>query len=154
MASKKQPSAESSTSTTKGTEKRVRKVLTLSEKIKILDMLKSGMSATKVGRKIGKNESSIRAIKLKEAEIHANVKAEPTIAKRIFVVRDVALVKTEKALNIWLEDMNQKHVPVDGAVLQEKALSLYQHYNKGVNESQRKDFKASKGWLGTLNGTT
>ncbi|XP_066471613.1 zinc finger and SCAN domain-containing protein 30-like [Tiliqua scincoides] len=127
--------------------KRTRKVLSLSKKIEILDLLKSGMTASAVGRKIGKNESSIRAIKQKEAEIRANVRTDPTTAKRVSLVRDKVLVKTEKALRAWLEDMNQEFIPVDGAILREKALCLYEQYCEGVEKSERKQFKASKGWL-------
>ncbi|XP_066471532.1 tigger transposable element-derived protein 1-like [Tiliqua scincoides] len=143
MAAKKPGSAESGPSKAK----RERKVLFLSEKIEILDLLKSGMSFAEVGRQVGKNESSIRTIKQKEAEIRANVRSDPTTAKVLSLVRDKVLVKTEEALNVWLEDMTQKHVPVDGRIVREKALSLYEHYSEGVEESERKGFKASKGWL-------
>lgn len=127
--------------------KRPRKVLSLSKKIEILDLLQTGMSASEVGRKFGKNESSIRTIKQKEAEIRANVRVDPTTAKRASLVRDKVLVKTEKALRMWLEELTQEYIPVDGAVVREKALSLYAHYSEGVEESERKRFKASKGWL-------
>lgn len=143
MAPKKPGSAESGPLKAK----RERKVLFLSEKIEILDLLKSGMSFAEVGRQVGKNESSIRTIKQKEAEIRANVRSDPTTAKVLSLVRDKVLVKTEEALNVWLEDMTQKNMPVDGRIVREKALSLYEQYSEGVEESERKEFKASKGWL-------
>ncbi|XP_062887396.1 general transcription factor II-I repeat domain-containing protein 2A-like isoform X1 [Mobula hypostoma] len=143
MAPKKQLSGQSNSSKAK----RERKVLSLAEKIKILDLLKSGMSLSEVGRKVGKNESSIRTIKQKEAEIRGSVSVTPTTAKMVSLVRDKVLAKTEKALSVWLEDMSQKHIPVDGKTIREKALSLYEHYCEGVEESERKEFKASKGWL-------
>lgn len=105
------------------------------------------MSFAEVGRQVGKNESSIRTIKQKEAEIRANVKCDPTTAKVLSLVRDKVLVKTEEALSVWLEDMTQKQVPVDGRILREKALNLYESYSEEVEESERKEFKASKGWL-------
>ncbi|XP_072909805.1 general transcription factor II-I repeat domain-containing protein 2A-like isoform X2 [Hemitrygon akajei] len=143
MAPKKQLSGQSISSKVK----RERKVLSLAEKIKILDLLKSGMSFSEVGRRVGKNESSIRTMKQKEAEIRESVRTAPTTAKMVSLVRDKVLAKTEKALSVWLEDMSQQHIPVDGKIIREKALSLYEHYCEGVEESERKEFKASKGWL-------
>jgi transposase-like protein/uncharacterized protein CbrC (UPF0167 family) len=143
MAPKKQLSGQSDPSKAK----RERKVLSLDEKIKILHLLKSGMSVAEVGRKFGKNESSIRTIKQKEAEIRESVSVAPTTAKMVSLVRDKVLEKTEKALSVWLEDMSQKHIPVDGKIMREKALSLYEYNCEGIEESKRKEFKASKGWL-------
>ncbi|XP_042236585.1 uncharacterized protein LOC121875908 [Homarus americanus] len=70
-------------------------------------------------------------------------------------VSDIPLVKVEKALNIWVEDMNQKHVPIDGNMLREKAPSLYDQFKSEVPEakastSSKKSFKASAGWLNSF----
>ncbi|KFD50448.1 hypothetical protein M513_08675 [Trichuris suis] len=131
-------------------EKRERKVLSLYEKLKILDLLNSGMSCAEVGRRVGKNESSIRSIKQKQAEIRQSLCAAPTMAKRVSVVRDKVLVKAEKALSLWIEDMSQKHVPVDGRMIREKALSLYEHFGPMTETPERKAFMASKGWLASF----
>ncbi|XP_032966926.1 general transcription factor II-I isoform X5 [Rhinolophus ferrumequinum] len=54
----------------------------------------------------------------------------------------------EKALSLWVEDMNRKCVPVDGSMLRQKALSLYEDFSKGSSErTDTKPFTASKGWL-------
>ncbi|XP_074184546.1 general transcription factor II-I isoform X8 [Rhinolophus sinicus] len=54
----------------------------------------------------------------------------------------------EKALSLWVEDMNRKRVPVDSTVLRQKALSLYEDFSKGSSErTDTKPFTASKGWL-------
>ncbi|KAM7147152.1 general transcription factor II-I isoform 2-T2 [Molossus nigricans] len=54
----------------------------------------------------------------------------------------------EKALSLWVEDMNRKCVPVDSTVLRQKALSLYEDFSKGSSERRdTKPFTASKGWL-------
>jgi hypothetical protein len=36
------------------------------------------------------------------------------------------LIKVEKTINFWVEDINRKRAPVDGNVLWQKALSLYE----------------------------
>ena len=72
-------------------------MLSLEEKMKILDLLKSGMSLAKVGSKVGKNELSIHTIKQKEAKICGSVSASSTIATTVSLVDVKVLAKTEKA---------------------------------------------------------
>lgn len=54
------------------------------------------------------------------------------MAKIIFLVPDKELAKTEKVLNVWLEDMSHKHIPVDGKMMREKALSLCERFCEGL----------------------
>uniref|UniRef100_A0A8C3RYM9 HTH psq-type domain-containing protein n=1 Tax=Chelydra serpentina TaxID=8475 RepID=A0A8C3RYM9_CHESE len=62
--------------------KEQRSVPTLEEKLDVLDLLKGGMSVASVARKYGRNESSIRAIKIRETEIHQAVASSaPRTAK-------------------------------------------------------------------------
>uniref|UniRef100_A0A8C3P5U7 HTH psq-type domain-containing protein n=1 Tax=Chrysemys picta bellii TaxID=8478 RepID=A0A8C3P5U7_CHRPI len=68
--------------------KKQRCVPTLEEKLAVLDLLRDGMSIANVAHKYGHNESSIRVMSQ---------------------VREKTSVKTEKALNLWLEDMNYKN---------------------------------------------
>jgi hypothetical protein len=123
----------------------------LQEKLAVLDLLREGMSVSNVVRKYGRNESSIHAIKIREREIRQAVAlSAPITAKVTSQVHDKTLVKTEKALNLWLEDMNHKCVPIDSNVLQEKTLSLYTQLKPPAEEghaSDENEFKASKGWL-------
>ncbi|KFD48110.1 hypothetical protein M513_11053 [Trichuris suis] len=46
--------------------------------------------------------------------------------------------------------MSQKHVPVDGRMIREKALSLYEHFGTMTETPERKAFMASKGWLASF----
>ena len=85
--------------------KRARQVLTLEQKIKILDLLDAGKSNVEVGKMFGKNESSIRTIKAQAAAIRSSVRVAPEASKTVQMVRDQTLVKTERALNLWVGDM-------------------------------------------------
>uniref|UniRef100_A0A452HAE5 HTH CENPB-type domain-containing protein n=1 Tax=Gopherus agassizii TaxID=38772 RepID=A0A452HAE5_9SAUR len=106
--------------------KKQRCVPTLEEKLAVLDLLRHSMSIANVARKYGRNEYSIHAIKIRETEIRQAVASSaPVTAKVTSQVRDKTLVKTEKALNLWLGDMNRKCVPINGNMLREKALSIY-----------------------------
>lgn len=124
-------------------------MLTLSEKGRILDLIgKEKKSFIEVARMYGKNESSIRGIVKQEKEIRATLTVAPETAKVMATVRDKCLVKVEKALNLWVEDMNRNGVTVDNSVLRRKALSLYEDFNKVSPEAaDGKPFIASKGWL-------
>ncbi|CAM4587995.1 unnamed protein product [Caretta caretta] len=112
------------------------------------------MSASNVARKYGHIKPSICAIKIREREIRQAVASSaPITAKVTSQVRDKTLVKTEKALNLWLEHMNHKHVPIDGNTLREKALNLYALFKPPAEEGQPSDekkFKASQGWLNSF----
>uniref|UniRef100_A0A7M4FP58 HTH psq-type domain-containing protein n=1 Tax=Crocodylus porosus TaxID=8502 RepID=A0A7M4FP58_CROPO len=77
--------------------KKQRSLPMLKEKLAMLDLLRDSMSVSNMAHKYGHNESSIRAIKIQ--------------------VRNKTLVNTEKAFNLWLEDMNHKCVPIDGNTL-------------------------------------
>ncbi|KAM4814127.1 general transcription factor II-I isoform X3 [Urocitellus parryii] len=133
--------------------KRSRKVLPLSEKVKVLDLVrKEQKSYAEVAKIFGKNESSIREIVKKEKEIRASFAVAPQNAKVTATVRDKCLVKMEKALSLWVEDMNSRRVAVDGSALRQKALSLYQDLSQASPQRrdgrlERRPFTASKGWL-------
>jgi hypothetical protein len=134
--------------------KREKKVMSLVQKVEVLDKLASGMGASVVGRLFGVNESTVRYIKKKEKQIRESVgQSVPVSAKVSCVVRDRALVKMEKTLSLWIEDMSQKNVPVDQNMIREKALILYEHYRQtggsgdSSSEAGQQTFNASKGWF-------
>ncbi|CAM5093284.1 unnamed protein product [Eretmochelys imbricata] len=135
-------------------QKKQRFVPTLEEKLAVMDLLSDSMSVSSVACKYGCNKSSIRAIKISEREIRQAVASSaPITAKVMSQVCDKTLVKTEKVLNLWLEDMIRKRVPIDGNMLREKALSLYALFRPPAEEGQpsdEKEFKASQGWLNSF----
>jgi DNA topoisomerase IB len=134
--------------------KREKKVMTLLQKVEVLDKLASGMGASVVGRLFSVNESTVRYIKKKEKLIRESVgQSVSASAKVACVVRDRALVKMEKALSLWIEDMSQKNEPVDQNMIREKALVLYEQYRQAggsagsSDEAVQQTFNASKGWF-------
>ena len=93
----------------------------------------------------GKNESSIREVTKNKEKILASVYVAPQTAKITAIARDKVLMKVEKALNFQMKDMNRKRVPVDGKVLRQKALSLYEDFQKkDGTEEKTKPFTASR----------
>ena len=107
-------------------EKRQKKVMTLTDKVKVLDTLKEGKSVVAMGRMFGVNESTIRSIQSKEKSIRDAVKGSaPTSAKTTHQIRDKCMTKMENALFIWLGDCHKKGIPVDTNIIRGKAKTLY-----------------------------
>ena len=124
-------------------------MLPLSENVKVLDNKREGKGAgresyAEVAKIYSNNKSSVSEIVKKEKEIRASFAVAPQTAKVTATVRDKCLVKMGKALSLWVEDMNRKCVPVEGSMLRQKALSLYEDFSKGSSErSNTKPFTAS-----------
>ncbi|XP_068210914.1 tigger transposable element-derived protein 1-like [Palaemon carinicauda] len=132
--------------------RRSRHVLSLLEKVKILDLIeKDHLSYMDVARKYGKNESSIRGIFRKRHIIRASCATAPASAKVTTTLGGRVMIRTEKALKVWIEDMAKEGFTIDSHMLRKKALSLHEEFatserDKGTTE-EIKPFKASKGWL-------
>ena len=120
--------------------------MTLSEKIVVLDKLRSGMSYAACAREYGLNESSVRTIKKCEKDIrHAVTHCAPVSAKVAHHIRNTALNQMEKGLNVWIEDLNRRHVPLDSLGIREKAKKMYNYFSEKYEE--KRPFVASKGWF-------
>lgn len=65
----------------------------------------------------GKNESSIRKI-LKTENIRSSFSVAPQTANKTSTIRDKLVIKLERALNLWIEYMNRKHIPINGNIVQ------------------------------------
>lgn len=137
---------------TKKIEKRVstrkKSVLPLKVKIEMLDRLRLGESFASISRSFNVNESTVRSIKKSEDKIRSSVASTSLSAK---IVRDPAIEKMEVALSLWIEDRNQKRVPLSGPLIREKAKRLYAHFKEPdgscSGECTDRGFQASEGWF-------
>ncbi|KAL4084407.1 hypothetical protein QTP88_028230 [Uroleucon formosanum] len=129
--------------------KRRRNVLSLVQKIEILDKLKSGDTVASLARTYKINESSVREIHNNEEIIRRSViESSPISNKKCFITRDVLVEKTEKALNIWIEDQTQKKFPLSSTIIREKAKQIHQHFtSSSQGNGKNSSFLASKGWF-------
>ena len=94
----------------------------------------------------GKNESSIREVIKNKEKICAHFSVAPPTGKVTAIAHDTVLMKVENPLNFWVENMNRKRVPIDGNMLWQKALSLYEDFQKkDGTEEETKPFTASRG---------
>jgi len=55
----------------------------------------------------GKNESSIREVMKNKEKIRASFSLAPQTAKVTSIARDEVLMKVQKALNFWVDDLNR-----------------------------------------------
>ena len=80
--------------------RRSRDILSISEKMKILDMIEiNKKSYSETARLNGKNESSTREVMKNKEKISASFSVAPQTAKGTAIVRDKVLMKLEKVLN-------------------------------------------------------
>ncbi|GBP89339.1 Tigger transposable element-derived protein 1 [Eumeta japonica] len=103
----------------------------------MLDRLRLGESFASISRLFNVNESTVRSIKKSEDKIRSSVASTSLSAK---IVRDPAIEKMEVALSLWIEDRNQKRVPLSGPMVREKAKRLYAHFKEP--DGSFSDFKA------------
>ena len=82
--------------------KRSHKVLPLSDKVKVLDLIRKEKKLyAEVAKIYDKNKSSTHEIVKKEKEIGASFAVTAQTAKVMATVRDKGLVKMKKALNLY-----------------------------------------------------
>lgn len=53
----------------------------------------------------------------------------------------------EEAVGIWIEDSSQKIIPLDGNLIEQKALIVYKHLKEYEESSVNPDIVASRGWF-------
>ncbi|XP_070612805.1 tigger transposable element-derived protein 1-like [Erythrolamprus reginae] len=109
-----------------GDAKKSRKMLTIKEKIELLDMLKAGRSNVDVGRHYGINESTVRYIRKDEKKIRQTSQITfNKAAKRMVTPRNKRLMKMEAALSVWVQDCRKKSIALDTNTIRTKAQQLY-----------------------------
>ncbi|GFX73127.1 tigger transposable element-derived protein 1 [Trichonephila clavipes] len=135
-----------------GRNKHQRQSISLETKIAILDRLGKGEGSTAIGKHLNLGESTVRAIKKKEAAIRKLVISGTKLSTKFAsYTRDVLLERTERAIAIWIEEQVQRRIPVSGYLVQEKALQFYKSMKQSepsTSTSQAGNkFSASKGWV-------
>ncbi|XP_044740648.1 tigger transposable element-derived protein 1-like [Chrysoperla carnea] len=129
-----------------------RRVITIEEKIKILDLLKSGEKQGIVAKIWNLNESTIRTIKQNEQKIRRSLGISGAMpsTKRVARVRDTLMEKMEKSLVKWIQECNEKKVELSGNLIKVKALYIYENLKQSEppsEENSQHEFRASKGWF-------
>lgn len=122
--------------------KRQRKMLTIPQKVQVLDMLKEGKSLAEVGRHYEINESSVRTIKKQERAIRSTAALSfSKTQKRVVTQTNKAVVKMETQLAMWIADLRKRNVGLDTNTIRTKAKNLYDNIaaELGVTEDAGQD---------------
>uniref|UniRef100_UPI00358FB966 tigger transposable element-derived protein 1-like n=1 Tax=Myxine glutinosa TaxID=7769 RepID=UPI00358FB966 len=142
------------------TTKRQKKMMSLSQKVELLDRLLRGASAASVGRHYDVNESTVRCIRKNDKAIHESISASAVSSMKVVThVRDVHIERMEKAL-ISIKDNTQKNMPLSGPLIRAKVKHIYDHLSgAGTGDASKSDaprydatssaisLTASRGWF-------
>ncbi|XP_012142198.2 putative CENPB DNA-binding domain-containing protein 1 isoform X2 [Megachile rotundata] len=125
-----------------------RNFISLEMKIHILDRLKNGEKATYIAKSLQLNEATIRTIKQNEEKIRTAVAVGSSVSARMSARPRAAIIeKMEKALSLWIADYNEQQIPLDSAIIKEKALLIYDDLKENGETPVNPEFVASKGWF-------
>jgi len=106
--------------------KRMKKFISIAEKINILDCLKKNERPSSIAKTFNLNEATIRTIQKNENNIRSTVLVGSSISTKITArIRSVIIEKMERALMIWIEDCNDKNIPMGKNIIQKKAQRIY-----------------------------
>ncbi|KAK3873871.1 hypothetical protein Pcinc_021162 [Petrolisthes cinctipes] len=130
-----------------------RKRVSLAVKLDIIKRNESGQGPSEIGRTLGLSASTVGTI-LKNAprlkEVGESV--TPTTATKLSRSRDCVMENMERLLSTWIEDCNQRNMPLCLKLIQEKALSLWKDLQEKQQPSEdtpqaAESFNASRGWF-------
>jgi hypothetical protein len=129
-------------------DKKKRNVITLDTKLDIIKRFDNGQSKASISRALGLNESTVRLILSKSNKY----KQQGNVASTSFSIwctrnRSSILVEMDNLLIIWLEDCNQKLIPIGTNNIMVKALSLFSSLKENKFKGDTAIFCASRGWF-------
>ncbi|KAK6166482.1 hypothetical protein SNE40_023159 [Patella caerulea] len=117
---------------------KVRKVLTVEERVKVINLSEQGQSGRQIAESIGVGRTQIQNILKRKAEVLEEYQVCAPDRKRVKRVTGSEDVNTL----VWefFKDCRQRNAPVNGPLLQTKALQFAENL-------ELENFKASNGWL-------
>lgn len=126
-----------------------RRTITFEQKIDIIKKAEKGEKLASIGRKFGLSRSTINTIVKDKERIKMHVRDGINI-RQISAARPRSgiMEEMERLLKLWIDDQNQRNVPLSLALIQQKAKQIHadikQISGKGTRESEI--FNASWGW--------
>uniref|UniRef100_K7F9R4 HTH CENPB-type domain-containing protein n=1 Tax=Pelodiscus sinensis TaxID=13735 RepID=K7F9R4_PELSI len=103
-----------------------RKTITMEDKVEIIKRSERGETPSSIGRACGYSRSTIATIVKHKGRIMEHVKGHiPMNATIITKQRSGLIIEMERLLTIWIEDQNQRNIPIRLSLVREKARSLF-----------------------------
>ena len=110
-----------------GSGAKKRKAVTMEVKLDIIKRSQKGERPTDIGRSLGLSRTTVATIIKDKERIMEHVKGSaPMKATVITKQRSGLIVEMERLLVLWLEEQNQRRIPVSLMVIQEKAKRLFE----------------------------
>ncbi|XP_069954341.1 tigger transposable element-derived protein 1 isoform X3 [Cherax quadricarinatus] len=129
-------------------KRRSRKSLTLSAKLEIIKLSQRGMSMSEIGRKVGLARQTVSTVVNSKEKVLKEIKSATPVNTKVIRKRDNLIADMEKLLLVWIEDQTSHNVPLSRAIIQGKALSLFNSMKAERGEEAADDkFEASRGWF-------
>ena len=112
-----------------------RKAISMKVKLDIIKRSKNGEIPTNIGRSHSLSRSTVATILEDKERIIEHVKGSaPMQATVITKQRSGLIIEMERLLVLWLEDQNQRRIPVSLMVIQVKAKRLFEALRKERGE--------------------
>ncbi|XP_053575658.1 tigger transposable element-derived protein 1-like [Bombina bombina] len=129
-------------------KKKCRKSITLNMKLKIIRLYDEGVIQAEIGRKLGFTRTTINTVMKNRKKIVGEVKSATPVNTTTIRKRDSIVADMERLLILWIENQTTRHVPVNQAIIQSKALSLFNDLKAKKGEAAKDAaFVASRGWF-------
>ncbi|XP_053555977.1 tigger transposable element-derived protein 1-like [Bombina bombina] len=117
-------------------------------KLKIIRLYDEGVIQAEIGRKLGFTRTTINTVMKNREKIVAEVKSATPVNTTTIQKRDSIVADMERLLILWIENQTTRHVPVNQAIIQSKALSLFNDLKTKKGEAAKDaEFVASRGWF-------
>ena len=118
-------------------------------KMQVLKRLEAGERQSDIGRSLGLVTSTLRTIMKNADKIKITAQCTTSVtATRVTRTRSSLLENMESQLSIWVEDQNQRHMPLSQLIIMEKARSLFTTIQQQEGDgSSTETFTANRGWF-------
>lgn len=111
-----------------GTEPKCKqRMITITEKMKLLVILKEGRTFAAIACHFSVNESTDRYIKKDKANIRkmAAITFNKSV-KRVVMACNTTIIRMEASLAVWIANCRKKNIALDTNIIQTKARNLYE----------------------------
>ncbi|XP_064150427.1 putative CENPB DNA-binding domain-containing protein 1 isoform X2 [Loxodonta africana] len=129
--------------------KRDRKAINLQVKLEVVRRFEAGAKLSWVAKALGLSTSTVAIIRDNKDKIRASSQAAtPQAATKLTRSCSLVMENMERLLSVWIEDQNQRKVPINVMLIQEKARSLFEDLKREQGEgAESETFGASRGWF-------
>ena len=126
--------------------KRTRKTVTLETKMLVIRKMEAGEKRAKVCSSLGLAPTTVSTIMANAEKIKQSAQKTTKLrASNVSYTRNFNIEKMEHLLTLWIDDLNQKRIPLTQRAIAAKARSLFEEIKQ--KEGGNETFTASKEWF-------